>query len=324
MASSNVTNLRNTVSLQLPKFWTSQPQVWFEKAEPHALDQDIACRITDFLRHPPATDKYKNIKALLTKIFVPSESERAAKLVHMDGALALFLVPANIPGANADLHSSVAIGRQFQIFPTLSQSTTPSGAFTTRSGAQRPETGARIVIIRLAIGKQTSPTSRHLVNYIFYTPGIAFPAVDFWSKQAELSVVPPRSIQMCTAVPARSLLAANNSNQDWTFTVADVSQLLLGADFLRAHSLLLDVKTQRYVDSETFHSIRQIAAHAAGQRALSVLYRLPYQRICQTFGRISGYNHTTVHYGTALHIIFKQPARRHTPARVGYHRTSYE
>ncbi|KRY92173.1 hypothetical protein T4D_13890, partial [Trichinella pseudospiralis] len=45
------------------------------------------------------------------------------------------------------------------------------------------------------------------------------------------------------------------------YHVADVSQSLLGAGFLRAHSLLLDVKNQRIVDSETFHSIRQIAAH---------------------------------------------------------------
>ena len=31
----------------------------------------------------------------------------------------------------------------------------------------------------------------------------------------------------------------------WTFTIAEVSQPLLGADFLRAHSIFVDLKGQR-------------------------------------------------------------------------------
>ena len=41
----------------------------------------------------------------------------------------------------------------------------------------------------------------------------------------------------------------------WTLTVADVSQPLLGADFLRTHSLLVGVKGQRLIDSSDFTSI---------------------------------------------------------------------
>ncbi|KRZ03435.1 hypothetical protein T11_7226 [Trichinella zimbabwensis] len=79
----------------------SQPQVWFEQVDAQlyiyqistdtnmyyyvvsALHQDTACSITDFLRHLPATDKYKSIKALLTKRFRPSESERCLA-AHVD------------------------------------------------------------------------------------------------------------------------------------------------------------------------------------------------------------------------------------------------
>ncbi|KFD47308.1 hypothetical protein M513_11818 [Trichuris suis] len=61
----------NAVSLKLPTFCTSQSQVWFEQVEAQfnlrqisadttkyyyvvsALDHDTACRVIDFLRHPP-------------------------------------------------------------------------------------------------------------------------------------------------------------------------------------------------------------------------------------------------------------------------------
>ena len=41
----------------------------------------------------------------------------------------------------------------------------------------------------------------------------------------------------------------------WSFTIADVSHPLLGADFLRSNSLLVDLKGRRLVDAETYHSV---------------------------------------------------------------------
>ena len=42
---------------------------------------------------------------------------------------------------------------------------------------------------------------------------------------------------------------------EWNFIIADVARLLLGADFLRANSLLVDLKGKRLVDAETYLSI---------------------------------------------------------------------
>ena len=38
----------------------------------------------------------------------------------------------------------------------------------------------------------------------------------------------------------------------WTFVIANVAQPLLGADFLRAHSLLVDMKHQHLVNAQLF------------------------------------------------------------------------
>ena len=70
---------------------------------------------------------------------------------------------------------------------------------------------------------------------------------------AEVSVVPATSLDMRTAQPGPSLLAANDSSiktygsctlplhftsnkYQWTFTIADVSRSLLGADLLCSNS----------------------------------------------------------------------------------------
>ena len=71
----------------------------------------------------------------------------------------------------------------------------------------------------------------------------------------------------------------------WTFTIAQVSQLLLGADFLRAHSLLVDIKGQRLIDpfdftSLTLCSITAVAPHlgsiaSAGNEFAKLLAAFP-------------------------------------------------
>ncbi|XP_045101326.1 uncharacterized protein LOC123498228 [Portunus trituberculatus] len=90
---------------------------------------------------------------------------------------------------------------------------------------------------------------------------------------AEVSVLPPSSKDVRSGKRSGPLTAANGSiiktygtrmihlhiksrRLKWTFTIADVSQALLGADFLRAHSLLIDTKGRRLVESKTFESIQ--------------------------------------------------------------------
>ena len=125
---------------------------------------------------------------------------------------------------------------------------------------------------------------------------------------AEVSVIPPSGIDTRSGNIGTPLTAANRSSIKtygvrtipltfdfnrfkWEFIIADVSQPLLGADFLRAHSLLVDVKGQRLVNSKTFESM---ALHHAN-------FTAPH------LGSIPGYLNSPVHdqpkaWSTASHI----------------------
>lgn len=90
----------NAVGLKLPTFWTLQPHVWFTQAEAQfhlrnitqdttkyyhvisALDQSTATRILDVISHPPAQDKYADLKQQLLSTFSLSRRDRASKLLH--------------------------------------------------------------------------------------------------------------------------------------------------------------------------------------------------------------------------------------------------
>ena len=105
---------------------------------------------------------------------------------------------------------------------------------------------------------------------------------------AEVSVLPATGLDTRTRQPGPPLLAANGSSirtygtrrlsfhfasntYHWNFIIADVTRPLLGADFLRSNSLLVDLKGKRLVDAATFHSapLRPTTAPAPHLDAIS-------------------------------------------------------
>ena len=89
---------------------------------------------------------------------------------------------------------------------------------------------------------------------------------------AEVSVLPATGLDTRIGQPGPPLKADNGSSittygvrptklrfasreYNWKFIIADVARPLLGADFLRANSLLVDLKSKRLVDAGTYLSI---------------------------------------------------------------------
>ena len=91
----------NAVSLKLPTFWSSQPEVWFPQAESQfsissitaeetmyhyvvsALDQETAVRVLDIIKVRPTKTPYTTLKTRLLGTFTLSEYERAGQILHM-------------------------------------------------------------------------------------------------------------------------------------------------------------------------------------------------------------------------------------------------
>ena len=130
---------------------------------------------------------------------------------------------------------------------------------------------------------------------------------------AEVSVFPATRMAMRSTQPGVSLVAANGSTirtfgkrtitlrfamkqYRWNFVIAEVTRPLLGADFLRANSLLVDLKGKRLVDAETYYSSPLCEAGALALH-LSTISRQgnEYDKLLANFPEITRPNFSTRH-----------------------------
>ena len=166
---------------------------------------------------------------------------------------------------------------------------------------------------------------------------------------AEISVFPATADQRWLNKPSTFLSAANgtdiptygnrtialrfgNRRFDWTFVVAKVSQPLLGADFLRAHSLMPDVNGQRLVDSTDFTSIDCGITSAHAPHINSVLAADDvYGKLLAEFPSVvqPTFNATAVRHGVEHYITTTGPplharSRRLPPDKLQIAKEEFE
>ena len=166
---------------------------------------------------------------------------------------------------------------------------------------------------------------------------------------AEVSVLPATGLDTRTNPTGSSLKAANGSTittygvrtaklhfgthqYKWDFTVADVSRPLLGADFLRANSLLVDLHGKRLVHAETYHStpLRKAVDAAPHLDAISVATD-PYGKLLAEFPDITvpKFSQPSTKHGVEHFIATKGPpvharTRRLPPDKLAIAKAEFE
>jgi len=141
---------------------------------------------------------------------------------------------------------------------------------------------------------------------------------------AEISVFPATGTDKRSGSFGPTLVAANHTSIrtywnrtmslnfkcrhfKWYFTLADVPQPLLGADFLQVSNLLVDLRNRRLVDAETFTSIscRRMRSHAPHLAAVFTVDN-PYAKILAEFPEIltPKFSQTTTKQCRTLHPYY--------------------
>ena len=180
-------------------------------------------------------------------------------------------------------------------------------------------------VVATAVG----PTSHHL----FYISDHASGQHYLVDTGAAVSVIPARCQDKCSSHTGPILTAANRApvstfgkrsvnlqfharRYSWDFIIAEVTQPLLGADFLCHYGLLVDVHNERLLDIHSYSSLTLQAADDATPMLSSVAASEPFSALLSEFHDLTT---PTFHTNTVKHGV------EHFIPTTGppIHRTSY-
>ena len=200
------------------------------------------------------------------------------------------------------------------------------------------------------------PCPMHLLGKRFGRPLVVAPAVGQQTRRlfyvsdqlsghrflvdtgAQVSVVPPRALDMHSVTTEIQLKAANGTairtfgtrtiplkfnvgRYEWKFVNADVNQPLLGADFLCHYGLLVDVRNQRLLDTTTLTSMPLTVAKGKATLLGHISVEGPYASLLTKFPVITtpAFNQATTKHGVEHFIPTTGP-----PVHAKYRRLSPE
>ena len=119
--------------------------------------------------------------------------------------------------------------------------------------------------------------------------GSVFPAShqDIDSGSRTLSLVAANGSKIATYGTRKMKLRLENQDYTWPFILAEVKTPLLGADFLQTHGLLVDLQSQRLVNTTSFTSSTLKQSNQPALCLHHVASDDPYKRILDEFPAIT-------------------------------------
>ena len=125
-------------------------------------------------------------------------------------------------------------------------------------------------------------------------------------------------------------LSINGRKYVWKFLVADVTQPLLGADFLCSNTLMVDVKGQRLVDPTTYTSLPLFVTNASAHGIHNVAQDSDFSALLKEFPDIltPTFSNPTAKHGVVHYISTEGPpihsrARRLPPEKLAIARDEF-
>ena len=308
----------SAVSLKLPEFWTTSPEVWFARVEAQfgtknistdqtkydyivsALDVKTAEEVQDVLVNPPDANKYSVLKRALLKAFGKSQAQRDNELLNLNG-LGDRKPTALLRKINALNDDPQSLKR------ALFLSNLPP-AFGKRQCQP------------LSVAAAGNP---HQPN--------TFSVVD---RLSEVSVYPASVQERKCQPPSSTLTAANGTSiHTWgkrkvflaigqkgqyrhEFYLADVTRPILGADFFIKHGLAIDLRGKRLLSLDNMSFLLRETKSPLTLSGLGFPLKHEYDSLLQQFPELltPHFHQCNNKHGVEHHIITQGPPT-HSRAR---------
>ncbi|KAG1936440.1 interleukin-1 receptor accessory protein-like 1-A [Pimephales promelas] len=318
----------NAVTLKLPEFWESSASAWFAQTEAQfalreitadttkyyyvvsALGNSTASRVVSLLTNPPENEKYAALKAHLLKTFELTDTERANRLFSLQGL--------------GDSKPSELMDRMLDLLGYQMPFTMQFWWFGKRQG--------RRSVVAMSVGR---------VDRLLFIRDSISGRRFLCDTGAQRSILPASRLDMVADRHGPPMEAANGSpirtygtryvelcfegqQFGWDFVTAKVAIPLLGADFLCAHGLLVDVKNHRLIDAVTFCSYTCTLSEADSIRLSSMLSASDdFHRLLASFPALTQptFSASAVKHGVEHHLATSGPpvyasARRLDPTKL--------
>ena len=150
------------------------------------------------------------------------------------------------------------------------------------------------------------------------------------STRSDIQLVAANGSSIDTFGEKNITLALNGRNFKWDFIIANVTQPLLGADFLCAHGLMVDVKGQRLVDNTSYSTLPLFSTTGPNEGVHNIAASNEYSELLSDFSAIltPTFTHPTAKHGVFHYIPTTGPpiyshSRRLPPDKMAIARDEF-